>query len=247
MEGILKQNDIATIGGTVPQGEGIEIVGNIKDWVIVKITNDEDISSIQEFNIQPVEDGFAEATNGPQQEGAADAPAYKIEGFGDKMRFENNSGFKAGGGLDYVKAGTELRGPDVRNDKDQKNFNSEDVKPYKQAYGFIKKYNAKSVLRNQIRGNIVDVEDDIADTKVAMQMALYYFAHEWQTRTEVQKGVNKNRVNMEKLANKLLSDDVQMRADLSNGITSINDIVEKEALIEKFVSENYKYDSSRGN
>jgi hypothetical protein len=103
------------------------------------------------------------------------------------------------------------------------------------------------VLRNQIRGNIVDIEDDIADTKVASQLALYYFAHEWQSRTQAQKDANPARDSMEQLANKLLSDEVKMRADLVAGIESINEIVEKEESINKFIADNYKYNAGRGN
>ena len=77
-------------------------------------------------------------------------------------------------------------------------------------------------------------------------MALYYFANEWNTRTQAQKNANPSKENMEKLATKLLSDDTKMRADLSNGIDSINDILEKEEKINNFVSENYKYNAQRG-
>lgn len=239
MEGILKQNDVATIGGTTPQGEGVEVLGQIGDWIVVSV-DDKSLSSVQEFNIQPVEDGFVDAVNGPQDEGAYNAEASKIEGFGDKMRFETNPG-QVTVGVEDVPDGTSMSSPDDRDDQSQKNFTSEDAAPYKNAWRFIKKYDAKSVLRNQIRGKIVDVEDDIADTKIALQMALYYFANEWNGRTPAQKNANKNKVSMDTLTAKLLSDDVKMRADLSNGIDSINDIVEKEVAINKFVSANYSY------
>lgn len=244
MQGILKTNDIATVGGTTPQGDGVKIVGDINGWIVVDV-DDSAISSVQEFNIQPVEDGFADAINGPQQEGAYNAPAFENGGFGDKMRIEMNPG-QVVVGVEGVEDGTEITNPDDEDDQSQKNFTAEDVAPYKAARSFVKKYDAKSVLRNQIRGNIVDVEDDIADTKIASQMALYYFANEWNTRTPEQKNSNRAKDNMDKLANKLLSDDTKMRADLTNGIESMNEIVEKEATINKFVSENYKYNASRG-
>jgi len=239
MQMILKDNYIATVGGTVPQGDGVSVVGRINDWTVVEVADDA-IPSIQEFSAQPVEDGFADAINGPQEEGAYNAPLFKIENYGDKMLIENNPGQKIYG-IEGVEDGTEIVSPDLRDDQSQKNFTAEDVAAYKSAVAFIKKYDAKSVLRNQIRGNIVDIEDDIADTKVATQMALYYFAHEWNTRTQAQKDANPAKENMEILAKKLLSDEVKMRADLSNGIDTINDIIEKEATINKFVSANYTY------
>jgi|SaaInlStandDraft_4_1057021.scaffolds.fasta_scaffold31054_2 hypothetical protein len=244
MEGILKTNDIATIGGTTPQGDGVEVIGQIGEWTVVSV-EDSAISSVQEFNIQPVDDNFSEAINGPQQEGAYNAPAFNVDGFGDKMRIENNPD-QVIVGVEGMEDGTIIESPDSKDDKSQKNFTSEDVADYKNAYAFIKKYDAKSVLRNQIRGKIVDVEDDIADTKVAVQTAMYYFAHEWNTRTPAQKDANPAKDNMEKLSNKLLSDDTKMRADLSNGIESLVDIIEKEATINKLVTDNYKYNSTRG-
>lgn len=244
MQGILKENYISTIGGTTPQGTGVNVVGSINGWIVVDVV-DSAISSIQEFNIQPVEDGFAEAVNSPQVEGAYNADAYKINGYGDKMRPENNPNAVIVG-VAGVTDGTPIESFDSKDDKSKMNFTSEDVAAYKNARSFIKKYDAKSVLRNQIRGNIVDIEDDIADTKVASQMALYYFAHEWQTRTQAQKDANPSKDNMEILATKLLSDDTKMRADLSNGIESINDILDKEATINAFVTENYTYNSDRG-
>lgn len=244
MQGILKENYIETIGGTTPQGNGVNIVGDINGWIVVDV-DDSAISSIQEFNIQPVEDGFGEAVNGPQVEGAYNAPAYSVNGYGDKMRPENNPDAVIVG-VEGVEDGTKIESFDAKDDKSKMNFTSEDVLPYKNADNFIKKYDAKSVLRNQIRGNIIDIEDDIADTKVASQMALYYFANEWNTRTPAQKDANPAKDSMEQLTTKLLSDDTQMRADLSNGIESINDIIEKEETINKFVTDNYTYNSNRG-
>ena len=242
--GIYKSNNIETIGGTAPQGSGVSLAGEIRDWQVVTV-EDSDISSIQEFNIQPVGDDFAEAISGPQQEGAYNAPAYTIQAPGDKMRFENNPG-QTSDGIEGVEPGITLTSPDEMDDKSQKNFTSEEIRPYKEAYNFIKKFDAKSVLRNQIRGNIKDVEDDIADTKVATQMAMYYMAHEWNSRTEAQKSTNKNRTNMDKLTEKLLSDSTKLRADLSNGIEKINDIISTEAEINKLVITNYKYNDGRG-
>ena len=244
MKGILKENYIATIGGTTPQVAGVELIGHTNDWMFVNV-EDSAISSIQEFNIQPIDDSIAEAITGPQQEGAYNAQAYKINGFGDHLRIENNPG-QVIVGIPGIPDGTPIENPADKDTKTQKNFTAEEVKPYKDARAFIKKFNAKSILRDKIRGNIVDIEDDIADTKIASQMALYYFAHEWQTRTQAQKDANPAKDNMEQLATKLLSDDLKMRGDLSNGIESINDIIEKEEIIEKFVSENYTYTDDRG-
>ena len=233
MEVLFKTNNVATIGGTTPQGENIKIVGMIGDWLVADVP-EKSLSSIQEFNVQPVSDGFADAINGPQHEGAYNAPALSVNTFGTKMMIERNPD-QVIVGVEGIPDGTKLVHPDVLDDKSKKNFSSEDVAAYKVASSFIKKYDAKSVLRNQIRGNIADVEDDIADTKVASQLALYYFAHEWQSRS------------MEQLANKLLSDEVKMRADLVDGIESINEIVEKEESINKFIADNYKYNAGRGN
>lgn len=244
MIGIFKANNIATIGGTTPQVAGVKIVGQIGDWTVVSV-EDYAISSVQEFNIQPVDDSFADAINGPQSEGAYNAAALQIIGFGDKMRIENNPG-QTIVGVDGIDDGTPLVHPDELDTESKKNFTSEDVAAFKTASAFIKKYDAKSVLRNQIRGSIVDVEDDIADTKVAIQTALYYFAHEWNSRTPEQKASNSAREQMDKLTSKLLSDDVKMRADLKDGIDSLNEIIEKEETINKFVSENYTYNADRG-
>ena len=244
MQGILKTNNIETIGGTSPQGEGINIVGVVEGWVVVDVVDDQ-ISSVQEFDIQPMQDDFVEAINGPQVEGAYNAPAYEVNGFGDKMRFENNPG-QVIVGVAGVEDGTLIEAFDAKDDRSQKNFTSDDIKPYKNAKKFIKKFNAKSILRNKIRGNIVDIEDDIADTKISTQMVMYYFANEWQTRTDEQKAMNPAKDNMERLSAKILSDDIKMRADLANGIESMDTIIEKEERINKFVTKNYKFNSQRG-
>lgn len=244
MVGIFKTNDIATIGGTTPQVEGVKIVGQIGDWTVVSV-EDYAISSVQEFNIQPVDDNFADAINGPQTEGAYNAPGLQIVSFGDKMRIENNPN-QTIVGIDGIEDGTILVHPDDLDTESKKNFTSEDVQAYKDAAAFIKKYDAKSVLRNQIRGSIVDIEDDIADTKVAIQTALYYFAHEWNGRTPEQKAGNTSKLQMDALTEKLLSDTVKMRADLKDGIDSLNEILEKEETINKFITNNYTYNSDRG-
>jgi hypothetical protein len=244
MQGILKTNDIQTLGGTTPQVQDVNIVGNINGWVVVDVS-DSAISSIQEFNVQPVDDNFSAAINGPRYEGAYNAPAYNVNGFGDKLRLELNPG-QVIVGVDGVKDGTVIEPLDYKDDKSQKNFTSEDIIPYQNAKAWIQKFDAKSVLRNQIRGNIVDVEDDIADTKVATQMALYYFAHEWNTRTQAQKDANPSKNSMDKLTATLLSDEVKMRADLKGGIESISEIVEKEEQINQFVTSAYSYNADRG-
>lgn len=244
MQVILKENNIATIGGTLPQGEDIKVVGRIGSWTVVEVP-DEKLSAIQEFAAQPVADNFAEGVNGPKAEGAYNDQMLNTPHFGVKMMIDNNPGQRVYG-VDGVDDGTELKFANSMDTQSKKNFTAEDVAPYKAVEAFIKKFDAKSVLRNQIRGNIADIEDDIADTKVASQMALYYFAHEWQTRTQAQKDANPAKNSMEVLAAKLLSDDVKMRSDLKDGIDSINEIVEKEETINKFVAENYTYNASRG-
>lgn len=244
MQGILKDNYIETIGGTVPQGKDVNIIGQLNGWTIVEIA-DEAISSFQEFNIQPIDDNFSKAITGPQQEGAYNEYAYGVKNFGDKMRLENNPN-QVIVGIPGIPDGTPIELPASKDDKTQKNFTAEEVQPYKNARNFIKKYDAKSILRNQIRGNIVDIEDDIADTKIASQMLLYYFAHEWNNRTPDQKNANPSKNNMDRLVSKLLSDETKLRADFTNGMESINDILEKEEIINTFVTNNYKYDASRG-
>ena len=238
MVGIFKTNEVATIGGTTPQGDGVEVEGSVKDWNVATIPDDK-ISSIQEFNVTYVSDDFAKAINGPQHEGAYNAPAYEIGGIGDKLRFELNPN-------QVTADGKKLESPDEKDDRSQKNFSSEDVKPYKNAYATIKKIDAKSVLRNNIRGNIIDLEDDLADTKVAAQAAMYYLANEWNSRTDEQKAKNPQKDAMNSLTKKLLSNDVKMRADLSNGIEKLNKIIETEADINKFITKTYKYNSTRG-
>lgn len=245
MEVIFKTNNIATIGGTTPQRSDVRIVGTIGDWVVADVA-DTALSSIQEFNVQPVSEGFGAAITGPQTEGAYNAPMFEVNTFGSKMPIERNPGQVVVGGVFGVEDGTPITTPDERDDRSKKNATSEDIKAYQSASAFIKKYDAKSVLRNQIRGNIVDIEDDLADTKVASQMALYYFAHEWQTRTQAQKDANPAKDSMEVLAAKLLSDDVKMRGDLKDGIEAINEIIDKEETINKFVAENYSYNAQRG-
>ena len=244
MIAIFKANEVETIGGTTPQGDGVELEGGIKDWNIVTVPDDQ-ISSIQEFNVTYVADDFAEAISGPQQEGAYNAPAFEVGGIGDKLRFELNPN-QVTVGIEGVEDGTKMVSPDEMDDQSQKNFSGVEVQPYKDAYATLKKIEAKSVLRNDIRGNIIDIEDDLADTKVAVQTAMYYLANEWNSRTEAQKASNTNRVGMDSLTAKLLSDDVKMRADLSNGIEKLNEIIETEAVINDLVTESYKYDSERG-
>jgi len=239
MVGIFKTNNIETIGGTTPQGDNIALGGDISGWNVVELPDDM-ISSVQEFNIQPVDDNFIEAINGPREEGAYNAPAFEIGGTGDKLRIENNPG-------QVNEDGTPIVSPDDADDRSQKNFTSEDVKPYKEAYKTIKKISAKSVLRNNIRGNIIDVEDDLADSKVVAQTVLYYLANEWNLRDESKKLIKPYKDKMDKLSSKLLSDETKMRADLSNGIEKINEIIEREEKINKLVKDTYKYDSQRGN
>lgn len=237
MQVIFKENAMPMVGGITPQVEGVKIVARTGDWIVAEV-DDNQLSAIQEFNVQPIVDGFADAITGPQVEGSLGDGLKGIENFGNKMLPENNPGQDTNG--------HNIRPTDYKDDKSKKNFTSEDVAPFRAANAYVKKYDAKSVLRNQIRGNIVDIEDDIADTKIASQLALYYFAHEWQTRTQAQKDANPAKDNMEYLATKLLSDDVKMRADLAHGIDSINEIVEKEETINKFISENYTYNETRG-
>ncbi len=244
MQVIFKENSIASIGGVLPQGEDIKITARIGTWIVADVP-DEKLSAIQEFNAQPVSDDFTTQVTSPQAEGAYNAPSLTVDHFGTKMQIVRNPGQRVYG-VEGMADGAELRSADDMDTQSKKNFTAEDVEPYKIAEAFIKKFDAKSVLRNQIRGNIVDIEDDIADTKVASQLALYYFAHEWQTRSQAQKDANPSKDAMEVLATKLLSDDVQMRADLKNGIDSINEIVEKEETINKFVAANYAYNASRG-
>lgn len=243
MIGIFKTNNIETIGGTVPQNDGVSMGGDIKGWVVVDVPDDK-ISSVQEFNIQPVADDFIEAIRGPQQEGAYNAQAFGINGIGDKMRFENNPGQFNPGELDSN--GNQVQGPEYKDETSKKSATAEDVAPYKEAYQFIKKYNAKSVLRNNIRGNIKDVEDDIADTKVALQAAMYYMAYEWKGRTDAERSNNPNRENMNKLSDKILSDKVKMRADLTNGLDKLDEILTVEEEINTLITDTYKYNDTRG-
>jgi hypothetical protein len=244
MQVIFKTNNIATIGGTTPQGIDIKLIGVIGDWTVAEVP-DSAISSIQEFNAQPVSDDFVAALNGPKTEGAYNGPALSTDTFGTKMLLENNPG-QVVVGIEGIPDGTPVANPNDLDDRSKKNYSSEDVVAYQNVAAFIKKYDAKSVLRNQIRGNIADVEDDLADTKVASQLALYYFAHEWQTRSQAQKDTNPAKDSMEILSAKLLSDDVKMRGDLVAGIESINEIVEKEEAINQFVAANYAYNATRG-
>jgi hypothetical protein len=241
MIGIFKTNEIETVGGTVPQGDGVELAGDIAGWGVVEVEDDA-ISTVQEFDIQMVDDSILSDMGGPQQEGAYNAPAYKLEAIGDKLTFEMNPGQEAYG-IEGVEDGTKLTSPDEMDDKSQKNFSADDIAPYKSAYATIKKISAKSVLRDDIRGNIIDIEDDLADTKLAVQTIMYYVANEWNLRTEAQKVTN---TKMTQFANKLLSNEVKMTADLQDGITKMNTILENEAAINDLVSKTYKYNASRG-
>ena len=246
MQVIFKTNNIPSLGGTTPQVSGVKLMGTTgtSDWTIADVP-DEQLSAIQEFDAQPMADGFVDAYKGPSLEGAYNSPVFEVDSFGSKVMLERNVG-QSLAGVEGAAPGATLTHPDEKDTTSKKNFTSEDIAPFKVAEAFLKKFDTKTVLRNKIRGNIVDIEDDIADTKVASQLALYYFAHEWQTRTQAQKDANPAKVNMEALATKLLSDDVKMRADLSNGISSINEIVEKEEIINKFVASNYSYNAGRG-
>jgi hypothetical protein len=141
MTGIFKVNEISTIGGTTPQGEGIEIVGQIGDWTVVTV-EDSAISGVQEFNIQPIDDNYLKGITGPQAEGAYNAAAYGVTSFGDKMRFENNPD-QIIVGIPGIPDGTKIVSADEKDTESQKNFTSEDVAAYKQAQAFIKKYDAK--------------------------------------------------------------------------------------------------------
>lgn len=241
MIGIFKTNEIETIGGTVPQGDGVELSGDIAGWNVVEIPEDM-ISSVQEFDIQMVDDSILEDMGGPQQEGAYNAPAYELEAIGDKLTFEMNPGQEAFG-IEGVEDGTSMTSPDEMDDQSQKNFSAVEVAPYKSAYATVKKITAKSILRDDIRGNIIDVEDDMADTKAAVQTIMYYMTNEWNLRTDAQKAVSPE---MTDLATKLLSDEVKMTSDLTNGVEKMNTILENEEAINNLVSSTYKYDSSRG-
>lgn len=241
MIGIFKTNEIETVGGTVPQGDGVELAGDLAGWGIVEV-DESAIASVQEFDIQMVDDSILTDMDGPQQEGAYNAPAYKLEAIGDKLTFEMNPGQEAYG-VEGVEDGTSMTSPDEMDDQSQKNFSAEEVAPYKSAYATIKKMTAKSILRDDIRGNIIDIEDDLADTKAAVQGIMYYLTNEWNLRTDAQKATNNN---MTKFADKLLSDEVKMSSELQDGITKMNTILENEEAINNLVSETYKYDSSRG-
>jgi len=241
MIGIFKTNEVETVGGTVPQGDGVELAGDIAGWGIVEV-EESAISSVQEFNIQMVDDSVLTDMVGPQQEGAYNAPAYELEAIGDKLTFEMNPGQEAVG-IEGIEDGTKLTSPDEMDDQSQKNYTADEVAPYKAAYATIKKITAKSVLRDDIRGNIIDIEDDLADTKAAVQTIMYYMANEWNLRTDVVKA---SIPQMTKFADKLLSNEVQMTSDLQDGIAKMNTILENEEAINNLVTETYKYNSSRG-
>jgi hypothetical protein len=238
MVGIFKLNETSQLGGVTPQGEGVSLVNTIKDWTMVEV-DESKISSIQEFSVKYVDDKYKDAVNAPQQPGAYNEPAYKIEGIGDKLRIENNPG-QITYGIPGVEDGLKIEHPDVLDNKSQKNFTEEDVKPYKELHNFIKKYDKKCVVRNELKGEICDVEDDIADTKVLAQTILYYFVNEWKDRSEELKNKNKNRVAMDKFAKTLLDDETKMRADLNDGMSKIKKILQKEEKIKKIVEVKYK-------
>ena len=125
MTGIFKVNEISTIGGTTPQGKGIEIVGHIGDWTVVTV-EDSAISGVQEFNIQPIDDNYLKGITGPQAEGAYNAAAYGVTSFGDKMRFENNPD-QIIVGIPGIPDGTKIVSADEKDTESQKNFTAEDV------------------------------------------------------------------------------------------------------------------------
>lgn len=241
MIGIFKTNEIETVGGTVPQGDGVELAGEIAGWGIVEIPDDK-ISSVQEFDIQMVDASILVDMNGPQQEGTYNAPAYKLEGIGDELTFEMNPGQEAFG-IEGVEDGTKMTSPDEMDDKSQKSYSANEVAPYKSAYATIKKITAKSILRDDIRGNIIDIEDDLSDTKAAVQGIMYYLTNEWNLRTDAQKATNPE---MTKFTNKLLSDEVKMSSELQDGVSKMNTILENEEAINDLVTATYKYNSARG-
>jgi len=222
--GILKINKIAGLGGVTPQVQGAELKGDNYGWTMVKVKKEE-VSKLQEFNIQFIDDDIPDKLDKPADEGSHDEIMKQINGFGEKHKMELRRGE-----IVIDKDGNEhkIQHPDDLDDKGRKNYTVEYVAQHKEAKKVIDKINKKSVLRNNIRGNIKDIEDDLADMKIATQIALYYFVNEM-----------KNNKKLSKFAEKVLSDNVKMRVDLKNGSEKLMEIFEDEMNIKKIVEEKY--------
>jgi len=240
--GIFKENEISGLGGVTPQTDNVELAGQLDGWSFVKV-DETKVSSIQEFNVQYIDNSIAEGLGAPESTGAYNAEAYKVGGYGDKLRPEVNPGqqYTSVDGKTVT-----MTSPDDLDDKSQKNFSEEDVKPYKQAIEFIKKYTAKTILRDGIRSEIKDLGDDIADTKRALKTTLYYFLYEWKNRTDAERSQNPNRASMNALANKLLNDEEKTKLDIDSSFGKMIDIMKDEDAIQKYIKENYKYENERG-
>ena len=235
MIGVFKVNKIATLGGVTPQSEKskLEIVDN--EWNVINVDENE-ISKFQEFNIQYVDEDIVDGLKAPQKEGAYNEDAYKVEGYGDKLRVEINPGQK----FTHTETGKEVEvtSPDDMDDKSQKNFSAEDVKPYKIAKGKLNKLESKNIIRDKFQSKFKDIEDDITDMKILVQMFKYYFAKEWTLREKTSN--EKYNKNMKALADKLLNDETKLRIDLENGFNKVLKILKEENEINKFIKEEYK-------
>lgn len=230
MVGIFKFNNVETLGGVTPQIPGVELITVINGWQVVLVP-DELVSAVQEFGIIPVDVEFAKDIVGPTESGDALKTVYSINGYGDKMRVENNPGQVDSNGNKMLSLNV---------DEESRYISEDQAKPYKNAYNKLKLLLKKILMRNDIRGNVKDLKDDIADMKNLAQFNLYYFSSEWKSRTDAQRGGNPYASSMNILANKILSDEFKMTLDSTDIVAKIKKIIDEEKTIDTFIANNYK-------
>ena len=229
MVGLIQDNYIYQLGDVTPQLSSVKILGQFDGWTIIEF-DEKDYSALQEFSIKIVdnEDIFKEAVNAPESVGSWNE-GMELNTFGNdlakSMVMETYDPL----------TGEKLENADMADDKDRRNITEEDVKPFKIASNYIRKFNLKVKTRNKLK-EVKDLEDDLADTKFLLNFALTYLAEEWKNKSEGHKNMNPKRKEMDTIAEKIISSDFVKRNDK---LEKMKKIFEEEDKINKIVKENY--------
>jgi len=230
MVGLIQDNYIYQLGGVTPQLQSVKILGKFDEWTVIEF-DEKDYSALQEFSIKIVEDEelIKKAINAPQNVGKWNE-GMELNTFGNELANDlfNGDGFNPLTGEKYEKV-------DDADDKDRINITQEDVEPFIKANNFMRKFNLKIKLRNNLK-KIKDIEDDLADAKFLLNFSLMYFAEEWGNKSEGHKNMNPKRKEMDLIADKIKKNDFIKRNDK---LEKMEKIFKEEDEILKLVQEKY--------
>jgi len=229
MVGLIQDNYIYQLGGVTPQLNSVKILGQFNGWTVIEF-DEKDYSALQEFSIKIVdnEDVFKEAVNAPENVG----------GWNEGMEL-NTFGNDLAKSIEKITfdpiTNTKLESADNADERDRRNITEEDVKPFRIASQYIRKFNLKTKTRNKLK-KIKDIEDDLADAKFLLNFSMMYLAEEWDNKSEGHKNMNPKRKEMDLIAENVKNSDFIKRNDK---LEKMKKIFEEEDKINNLVQENY--------